>query len=229
MKKFAILALFLGFFVTSCDISDILSDLDRDRDKKEREDKDYERKPHKEVIEELVWTDDCDCPVSGVVEHYDAEGNLLYTIDYGNGECDNLAFKIFPDGTTAEFEFDCEKVRWEHRKGHGDKRDDKRDDDKRGDDKKRGDRVVVEELVYTDDCECPVAGVIEYYDAEGNLLYTIDYGQGECDNIAFKIFPDGRVLEIKFDCERKDDDVNDREDDKEEEEEDDSDSDIRNS
>jgi antitoxin component YwqK of YwqJK toxin-antitoxin module len=223
MKKFAILALFLGFFVTSCDISDILAELG-DKDKKEREDKNTDRKPYKKMVEELVWTDDCDCPVAGVEEHYDAEGNLVFTIDYGNGECDNIAYKIFPDGTVEEFEFDCERIRMEYRKGHGG--DKKRDDRKPNED--RLDKVVVQELLYRDDCECPVSGIVEHYDAAGNLVFTIDYGNGECDNIAYKIFPDGRVIEINFDCERKsDDDVKDNEDNSEEEEEEDSD--IRNS
>ena len=61
----------------------------------------------KEIVEEIVKSEDCECIVSGVVEYYE-DGNLTATVDYGNGTCDEVATKTTADGTVSEFN-PCEK------------------------------------------------------------------------------------------------------------------------
>ena len=49
-------------------------------------------------------------------------------------------------------------------------------------DKYEYEKVVLEELEYGK-CECPVSGVIEYL-KEDVTVAIVDYGDGECDNVA---------------------------------------------
>ena len=59
-----------------------------------------------EVIkEEVVKTDSCDHPVSGVIEFYSTDSVLLATLDYGDGTCDNIA-TITEDGEIIEINLD---------------------------------------------------------------------------------------------------------------------------
>lgn len=44
------------------------------------------------VLEPLVRIDGCDYPVSGVVQ-YIKDGRVVALLDYGNGECDDIAMK----------------------------------------------------------------------------------------------------------------------------------------
>lgn len=54
-------------------------------------------------------------------------------------------------------------------------------------------RRIVEPLVRTDDCgQEPVSGVIKYYKCRTHQwIATIDFGDGECDDLALKITEDG--------------------------------------
>ena len=48
---------------------------------------------HKFVYEPIVISDDCNCIVSGKVK-YLKDCKTIALIDYGNGDCDNIATKI---------------------------------------------------------------------------------------------------------------------------------------
>ena len=101
----------------------------------------------------------------GVLE-YVKDGDVLGTFDYSK-EGDEM----------GEFESDGEKKEC-HLKKKG----------KKGKFKK----VITRPLVKTDDCEYIVAGIIEYYDTKtGELMATIDFGDGTCDDLAIKTTPDG--------------------------------------
>lgn len=120
----------------------------------------------KNIINPIVYLDDCECPVAGTVE-FIKDGELLATIDFGDGTCDELATKT-ADGETSTFDLDC------------DKKDDKEEEEY------DFEKVITNPIVELDDCDCPVAGTIEFYKEE-YLVYTLDYGDGACDNLATKI------------------------------------------
>jgi len=70
----------------------------------------------KYIYEPLVFDEACNCIVSGKVK-YLKECQTVALVDYGNGECDNIATKtICIDGKcelsagayTEEFELDCQ-------------------------------------------------------------------------------------------------------------------------
>jgi hypothetical protein len=63
---------------------------------------------------------------------------------------------------------------------------------KKGKKGKKGDyeKVIVEPIVKTDDCEYPVAGTIEFL-KEGTWVATIDFGDGTCDDQATKTTTEG--------------------------------------
>ena len=72
---------------------------------------------HKFVYEPIVISDNCNCIVSGKVK-YLKDCKTIALIDYGNGDCDNIATKILcKEGTcfdenknpldTYDYTFDC--------------------------------------------------------------------------------------------------------------------------
>jgi len=155
-------------------------------------DKTDDDKYEKIVVEPIVKSDDCDYIIAGLIEIY-KNGELIYSIDFGDGECDNIAIVTRGDKV---FEIDLDKKRYN--KGGR----------KRGEDKKDHDRedfveVIVEPLEKIDGCDYIVSGIVEMYKDE-ELICTIDYGDGECDNIA-TITRGDKVYEINLDG-RKDKD-----------------------
>lgn len=72
----------------------------------------------KYIYEPIVFDEDCNCIVSGKVK-YLKNCKTAILLDYGNGECDNIATKtICKNGKcetsagayTEEFEFDCSET-----------------------------------------------------------------------------------------------------------------------
>jgi antitoxin component YwqK of YwqJK toxin-antitoxin module len=56
------------------------------------------------------WNKDVMTPISGLFEYYDADGNLVASIDFGNGTCDEWATKtwdidVFPDYPSGSTDF----------------------------------------------------------------------------------------------------------------------------
>ena len=130
----------------------------------------------KNIVNPIIKLDDCDCPVAGTIELI-KDGDIIAIIDFGNGLCDNLANKMVDD-ETYEFEMDCTK-------DNGDKEEDYI-------------KNIINPIVELDNCDCPVAGTIEYI-KDGNVIAVVDYGDGTCDNLATKTV-DGVTSEYEMDC-----------------------------
>ncbi len=123
-------------------------------------------KYEKIITNPLLKIDNCDYIVAGTIEYW-LDGELIATIDYGDGACDDIATKIVGDQI---LEFSLKK--------------------EIGDDWFY--KVITEPLVSLDDCDFIVAGVIEFYSKKDNSwLATIDFGDGECDEWATKVTEEG--------------------------------------
>jgi len=119
----------------------------------------------KVITKPLVKLDDCKFIVEGTIE-FRLDGEVVAIIDFGDGQCDNIATKTV-DGETHEFKLD----------GKGGK-------------KLEFKKVVVEPLVKIEGCDYIVSGIIEFY-KENTWVATIDFGDGECDDLATKTTEEG--------------------------------------
>ena len=59
-------------------------------------------------------------------------------------------------------------------------------------------KVIVSPIVKVTDCKYIVQGTVEYYDLKNNLLATIDFGNGICDEWAVKTFPNNSKPAVTF-------------------------------
>lgn len=74
------------------------------------------KKYKKVVVEELVKNDECKEIVSGLIEFYDKKGNWVYSIDFGNGECDGIATKCYMNKQKERECKDFDVKLWKHKK-----------------------------------------------------------------------------------------------------------------
>lgn len=121
----------------------------------------------KVITKPLVKIDACKFIVEGTIE-YRMDNVVVAIIDFGNGECDNIATKTV-DGETIEFTLD-------------------KDSDKGKDDYQK---VISKPLVKIQGCDYIVEGTIEFYKKNGSCVATIDYGDGTCDEWATKTWDGG--------------------------------------
>lgn len=56
-------------------------------------------------------------------------------------------------------------------------------------------KTIIKELELSDDCDYPVAGIIEYSDKNGTVVKSVDYGSGECDSMV-TVIHDGNSTEV---------------------------------
>ena len=168
MKKLsfsiALLLTFLILFV-SCSKSDnekLSDDLfkDQEADLFIKGDGDFE----KIITKPLKKTDDCKFIVEGTIEFLKG-GTTVAIIDFGDGECDNIATKTV-DG--EEFEFILEKK----------------------DKASKYTKIIVEPLIKIEGCDYIVAGIVKFVEGD-KWIATIDFGDGECDDIATKYWDGG--------------------------------------
>ena len=124
----------------------------------------------KNILIPLEKIDGCDYVVEGKIE-YIKDGAVVATIDFGDGECDNVATKTV-DGKKYTFNLRGKKKSSRYK------------------------RNIIKPLVKIDGCDYIVEGKIEYI-KNGVVLATVDFGDGECDNIATKTV-DGVDHEIKL-------------------------------
>jgi len=129
-----------------------------------------EGKFEKVVTKSLVKTEDCKYIVEGTIK-YLLDGEVVAIVDYGNGECDNIATKTV-NGETYEIELDKktkekESSKWE--------------------------KNITKPLVKIEGCEYIVEGTIEYLE-NGVVVATIDFGDGKCDEWATKTWDGGSVV-----------------------------------
>ena len=124
----------------------------------------------KNILIPLERIDGCDYVVKGKIE-YVKDGAVVATVDFGDGECDDIATKTV-DGETFTFNLRGKKK------------------------SSRNKRNIIKPLVKIDGCDYIVEGKIEYI-RNGATVVTVDFGDGECDNIATKTV-DGVDKEIKL-------------------------------
>ena len=131
----------------------------------------------KNVVEELIKKEECKWEVvSGIIEYY-YQDEMVFSIDFGNGNCDGLAtVSWLENGMIESKDVDV----WALFK------------------QKKEDYVIVQKLVKNENCDYEiVSGIIEYQDKEGNPYVTIDFGDGNCDGIASKCWTKDGVVECK--------------------------------
>jgi hypothetical protein len=127
----------------------------------------------KVIVNPIVKLEGCKFIVAGTIE-FRKDGEVIATVDFGDGTCDNLATKTV-NGETTEFKLDF----------------------KEKDDKYK--KVVVEPIIKLENCEYIVAGIVKFY--EGDLwVATLDFGDGTCDEWATKTWDGGsKVFSMKKD------------------------------
>lgn len=116
----------------------------------------------KVITHPLVKTADCKYIVAGTIEFIQGD-KLIATVDFGDGTCDDLATKTV-DGQTKEFSLKKEYGKYE--------------------------KIVLEPLVKTDDCQYIVSGIIQFVSGD-KIVATIDFGDGTCDEWATKTWDGG--------------------------------------
>ena len=124
----------------------------------------------KNILIPLERIDGCDYVVQGKIE-YIKDGAVLATVDFGDGECDDIATKTV-DSKSSTFNLRGKKKSSRYK------------------------RSIIKPLVKIDGCDYTVEGKIEYI-KDGVVVATVDFGDGECDNIATKTV-DGVDREIKL-------------------------------
>lgn len=121
----------------------------------------------KVVVVELLKKEECSWEVvTGIIEYY-YEDEMVFSINFGDGECDGIATIGWLENETFESKVvDVWKIFKEN---------------------KDAKYIVIEELVKSEECDYEiVSGKIEYQDKSGNPYVTIDFGNGACDGIATK-------------------------------------------
>ena len=124
----------------------------------------------KNILIPLERIDGCDYVVKGKIE-YVKDGAVVATVDFGDGECDEIATKTV-DGKTSTFNLRGKKKSSRYK------------------------RNIIKPLVKINGCDYIVEGKIEYI-KNGAVVATVDFGDGECDDIATKTV-DGVDHEIKL-------------------------------
>jgi hypothetical protein len=133
---------------------------------------DYERV----ITSALVREADRGAYKSGVIE-YRENGTVSERVDFGKGKL-GKAEKTDKEGNKEDLDLEKKK-----------------------DKASKYEKVILEPIVKTDDCDYIVAGIIEFYES-GELVATIDFGDGNCDDIATKTSGE-EVTEFSMD-DRKD-------------------------
>jgi len=113
-----------------------------------------------EVAEATARTNDDMAYTSGTL-NYKVNGELVASIDFSHGN--ELQALVTKDGNSETVEL-----------GEGDKGD-----------KKDYKKVIVEPLVYSEECGYVVSGIIKFYKDE-TWVATFDYGDGTCDDVINK-------------------------------------------
>ena len=124
----------------------------------------------KNILIPLERIDGCDYVVKGKIEYF-KDGAVVATVDFGDGECDDVATKTV-DGKKYTFNLRGKK------------------------ESSRYKRNIIKPLVNIDGCDYIVEGKIEYI-KDGAVVATVDFGDGECDNFATKTV-DGVDKEIEL-------------------------------
>ncbi len=114
----------------------------------------------------LEKEENSDFYTSGVIE-YVKDGVVLGSFNYGNGENDEKGEKDV-DGIKEEIALKKEEASSKYEK------------------------VIIEPLVKSDDCDYIISGIIKYYET-ASWTATVDFGDGTCDDLATKYTDDGET------------------------------------
>lgn len=175
IKLLSLLAMGLVIILTSCS-KENTSSKDEDLYKSiADEEVDFvlkgDGKFEKVITKPLIKLEDCKFIVEGTIEFY-KNNELVIIIDFGDGECDDIATKTV-DGETTTFSLKKLKKKWKY------------------------DKIIVEPIVKLEDCDYIVSGIVEFY-KEDTWVATIDFGDGECDEWATKTWDGGsKVFSMK--------------------------------
>jgi len=121
----------------------------------------------KVITKRLVKPDDCRFITEGAIEFRKGD-RVLAVIDYGNGECDDIATKTV-NGSSVRFSLKRLNGKWSYF------------------------MVVEEPLVKIANCDYIVSGVVAFYSLKNKAwLASINFGDGTCDEWATKITKNGR-------------------------------------
>lgn len=127
---------------------------------------DYERV----VTDQLVLSDEGDIYTSGVIE-YRCDGNVDARIDFGAAGADRARCYDGFDGAGRDYEMRRRRFRGK---------------------KCKFKKVVVEPLVYSQECGYVVSGIIKFFDRKSDKwVCTFDWGDGTCDDLIDKHTHDG--------------------------------------
>lgn len=171
IKVIFLFAIILAFIFTSCSKENDSSKDDDIFKTSAMEDVDMMFKGdsdgfEKVITKPLVKIDDCKYIVEGTIE-FRKDGDVIAIVDFGNGECDDVATKTV-DGKT--YEFTLKKLGF-HKKYY---------------------KVIAEPIVKIEDCDYIVSGVVEFYNKKDDTwVATIDFGDGTCDEWATKTWDGG--------------------------------------
>ena len=171
MKAFVLFAISLAFIFTACNKENASSKSSEDADMLKSAS--YEEAIlvlkgdfKKTITKPLVKIEGCKYIVEGTIE-FSKEGEVIAIIDFGDGDCDDIATKTV-DGKTTEFSLkEGEGIEWYY-------------------------KVISEPIVKLEDCDYIVSGVIDFYSKkDDSWLATIDFGDATCDEWATKIWNGG--------------------------------------
>ena len=124
----------------------------------------------KNILIPLEKIDGCDYVVKGKIE-YIKDGTVVAKVDFGDGQCDDIATKTV-DGKEHTYNLGGKKESSRYKKN------------------------ILIPLVKIDDCDYIVEGKIEYI-KDGTVVAKVDFGDGQCDDIATKTV-DGKDYEFKL-------------------------------
>ena len=113
-----------------------------------------------EVVEALVRANE-DMPYTAGELKYKVNGMKVAKIDFDHG--DDFEALVTKDGNTETVALgeDDKGDKWDY------------------------DKVIVEPLVYSEECGYVVSGIIKFY-KKGEWIVTFDYGDGSCDDLIAK-------------------------------------------
>jgi hypothetical protein len=171
LKILVLFAISLVFVFTSCtkdnasskdDIDMLKSATYEEADFMLEGDGDFE----KVITKPLKKIEDCKFIVEGTIE-FRKEGEIIVIIDFGDGECDDIATKTV-DGESVDFSM------------------------KKEGDKEKYYKVITSPIVRIEGCDYIVSGVVEFYSyKDDSWLANIDFGDGTCDEWATKTWDGG--------------------------------------
>lgn len=164
MKILALIAVSLTIIFTACKKDLIISSMDYEIASDYADLYIQSTQYETEIVKTLVKPDDCSYYTEGIIE-YRVNGEVVATVDFGEGEKDRWALKN-EKGEISDMDLKRKKEGYEY------------------------DKIIVKPLVKIEGCKYIVEGIIQYL-KDDVVVATIDYGDGTCDEWATKTWDGG--------------------------------------